>query len=856
MKKWIFLFVLGISLSGHAQLPVKLKYDQLIYSYDSATVLVLKGNSTSIYDLSEGNLLLGPTKNHLINFPQTNMYAEIPVKSGDIWIHWFNGDAHTAVRGSDSLCYIGFDQPEFAYGMVDLNGYEYNVETNDFTGNMTDKEKIWSQAKIEKVRDNIYLIQSYRSRSIDALFDEKNPDRVVYNMSGVFNLNTENWIIKPEFKSCYFLNDFVFCLNKDVSENGNFSGTHNVFHLTPQGANLVAGNITAIPDSILAEILWVDGVSSCGDQIHYLTNKNGKLGLVRFHLADPIDSKFEYKEILEPTADFMYYEPFYEKLIMLYRDSINSIHLYHVTQDSDSLIKLASDSMFVTCKWHYNDIILWTSAGCFEIVETENSEFEIKPREDFYSTETSVFGLNFVNDSTAIFSDFFHFDELIFLKSILYPGEDSLDYEGNVVYERDEPLFSKGGVYNLNSGNWIVSPQYQSIDFLADGFLANRYQFYDRSEKKSDELFMSYYHADGSPCFLELTHDEISRDINYLKCLIPYKNPDSMFLSPAAFNHHSQLEIKQKSYYVMCGDMLGLYLAGWNFENDFRTGLYDFIHYNAGFDVTIYLEQDSIYLLSNFDTVAVSQVSGKIIYYQPDQYGTPLDNYRIIAIEGKDTISKSERWDLGYKQTMYISAEIINGNLIINDHNPRANLSCIECRDIAGDHFNRSLYIGSENSSVWKKSGNRWVKVSLFYATIHPVSNGWFIVSTGFYDEELEYWEYSNDSTYAKSVDARYLILDSNFNAISLLDYFDFPYIQDLGFGISVRLDSGYSFFVTYDGVAITNAEWDRFELENGKLKAVLDTKYEVDEDGDLILNEFGVPNEIVSQTIRYYTLP
>lgn len=80
--------------------------------------------------------------------------------------------------------------------------------------------------------------------------------------------------------------------------------------------------------------------------------------------------------------------------------------------------------------------------------------------------------------------------------------------------------------------------------------------------------------------------------------------------------------------------------------------------------------------------------------------------------------------------------------------------------------------------------------------------------------------------------------------------------MQDLGFGIKIKLDNGFSFFVTYEGIAITDAAWHDFELENGKLKAILQTTYLFDEEGNQVFDEFGYPVQATTQTIKYFKLP
>ena len=101
-------------------------------------------------------------------------------------------------------------------------------------------------------------------------------------------------------------------------------------------------------------------------------------------------------------------------------------------------------------------------------------------------------------------------------------------------------------------------------------------------------------------------------------------------------------------------------------------------------------------------------------------------------------------------------------------------------------------------------------------------------------------------------IEKHYFLLNSDLKAISYLDYFDFSDVVDLGFGYKIKLHAdGKYFFMTYDLEALTNAEWDHFEKENGKLKAMIYTVYDKDYWGKIKIDSFGMPVEKVSSTTK-----
>lgn len=132
------------------------------------------------------------------------------------------------------------------------------------------------------------------------------------------------------------------------------------------------------------------------------------------------------------------------------------------------------------------------------------------------------------------------------------------------------------------------------------------------------------------------------------------------------------------------------------------------------------------------------------------------------------------------------------------------------------------------NSVIFKKSQNNiWEIASPNYSTIVAAGIG-FITKTPRIDapkigpdfDGIFIFKDSSDIHLDRVETERFVWLDANLSAKSFLDYYDFNNITDLGFGLQFETDNG-SFFVTYEGKAITNDVWDRFEIENDQLKAI-----------------------------------
>jgi len=204
------------------------------------------------------------------------------------------------------------------------------------------------------------------------------------------------------------------------------------------------------------------------------------------------------------------------------------------------------------------------------------------------------------------------------------------------------------------------------------------------------------------------------------------------------------------------------------------------------------------------------------------------------------------------KEQLFISVD--DSQLVVN--NPR------DIRDedyfydeIYGSEFNTSFRCSSEASSVWKWNGLRWEKKSPYYASLEQIHGG-FIASSGYVEENtLDYSTVESvgfPSSIHTEIPTRYFWLDENLEARFYGDWVDFDKVENLGFGVAIWI-RGQAAFVDYSGKAITDAEWHRFELENGKLKAIRDEIILFDSEGYEMLDENGDVMKSSEGAIKYF---
>ena len=847
MNYFLFFLMLGFSFLSFGQLPKNLKYDALTYSYDSATVIITSGKKMAVYDQVNWRYLIPPTKSRLVNFPRSHQYAEIPLDGGPLCIYGFDGGNSFSVCGSDSTCSLAFMNPEMASYIVSANGLAYDAKSENYTGQKIAPELEWIGYEISKHQD-FYFISDYQKEYYIAGYPGESRPVSAFAKSGVYSLSENKWVLEPVYESCHMLNDFVFCLRAteqkefDAQENTvKKSYSYDIYEMTNEGMIPHNSLSTDLSTVVLAGMLQLDRVHATDSSSYCITEKDGKMGFIYFSLYEDTHftkPAFEFNELLQPTADFVFYEPHYSKLAVVFRDSVSRVQIYHLNQQKQALMLLGSDADWALYEWFSGDPIpresFFTASKSFDMLCDVPGEYYLEQKTEKMDYAYSGVGVSMINDSLINLLDYFQGNKLEAVKSVRYPDEDSLDSYNTALYKnRNE--FARSGIYNLNAHSWLLEPIYMQIWAGSGKFLAS----------DMDEVF-SVFNQDGTLEISGLTLNDIYTNPEHLKIACEYKDIDEFFEAPNGYWHHTLLDQevwpnRNKLFYVRSNDSLALYAPGWFFENTSTEDFYEFVHYQPDLDVLYYLEKDSIFLRSCMGNFSVPKKDGKFILNVSNLYSDPV-SYELLKISGNDTVRYGEL-EAAYEALTTISLEIKNGVLIVNDHTSK----------VTGT-YGGELFFESENSATWKKSDNGWTKISPYYATLEPVKNGCYIASTGFFNEN--YFGSETKDARMQEVPARYFLLDSNFNAIPFMDYFDFPHIEDLGFGIKIKLENGFYFFMTYDGVAVTDAAWHDFEIEKGKLKATLHTTYQLNQYGEQVLDEFGIPVELTSETVKYFMLP
>jgi hypothetical protein len=869
----VFLFM---TFSILAQTPKGLKYDQLIYSYDSLTALVIKGKTTGIYNFQKNEFSVSPSKNIFFNFPQTNAYAEFSAKEETISMHWISSSDYLFAKGSDSSCYIGVLE-QGSGNLVSLNGRVFDKLNGDVAHTSQDEEKFETLVKIEKLNNGHFLITNYQAGYVDTSFDRYVP---AFNLSGVYDLNQTKFLIEPIYKQCYVVNQFVLCLKETEvvayrreDELPEFDYSYDVYFLMeePGFYELYYEDVIELDQSKATALLAVGGYSSLysEDGNHWIYPVGSKYGFAKLQLFEDVEGKiphFVFQNILPPVYDFIAFSNEYQKIITLKEYRLQDLVMYHIFNGNnlETIDSICSSNItldyFDRDPTSDEDNFLLIQNQLYSIKSDTLGNYNLLESDQLDPPYFSNFGMTLLDDSLLVVHNYR--DEILApYPYVTLNGDDSVAYNGDGSSYTVNPIiadyFGHSGVFDLKHGDWRISPGAVTIAGGKSGFV---YRHPVRVDNDMTKVFFNYAISKGPASENWRFIEEAVFEENPMLYRYAYNGliADTVFEGPNGFFHHQEYDNENsKTYYMSGNKQMGIYSPGNDFRNQVTDETFEFVHYNPTLEVYFYLAGDSIHFSSPFCQAAVSKKSGKIIFEQPDQYGDPVHTFQLTLIEGKDTTVTGESMQ-EFRTSTICSIEIIADVLIVNDHSDYVEISRNE--EFIGDAgmISDRITFESENSSVWKKdSSGNWIKISPYFASIEKIPNEMFIAHSGYYSYEIDSYNGPSDPK-GKTIDARYFILDSVLHAKSYMDYFDFAYIEDLGFGLKVQLNKGDKFFfMTYSLVAVTNAEWDRFELENGKLKAIIDTQYEEDpETGEPIYNEYGTPNEIVSSTTKYFKLP
>ena len=770
-------FILGIligfsSLSLSQDLPKKVKYDSLLYSGDSSYVAVFKKKKSGIYNVKKGEYALPMTKHQtIIHSPYFNIFTV------------FNKE--------------GFKSYE-AFNPELLKELDKN---NTMVGG--------AKFLIEEMSDGKYLVTN-----IEYKFSGVQKDGVLkfnydepFEGSGVYNHELKKWEVPRKYTEIFELGNALFALKHeetewemdgDIKKKASYIGHYDIYTRNKAGLwTLNKENVSSV-DEIPAQIVF--GYDEIKSNENLPTHHQGKRkdGKWDYFIMDLFMDGFswnpevKFEMVSERIELAVVHEE--ESLIITY-GSLDSlpIKLFGFKKDKhplDTTYTFLLEEGKINVRYGTNDLETFRIYGDKESRMLSTLNFQ-------KGTIKMNFGIQKLNDELIkVYNS--SFERFQRLESVMYPGEDSINFNGNTVYE-PQGSTSATGIYNVKSGKWEIEP------FYYDCHLGREIKVYGHLYRETDdrnmyEINYNLVHDSGED-WSDIPADTLAANQYVLGEVLWDINADKVFPVRQNGGPLFYYETKGKIGTIEVYDlMLGQYNI---------TPPADYLYNNPDIRFVFKLENDSIQLSFRDTLYQVPAKNGKIILnYDAIDNGLNGPWVEIYLVENGDSTSFAFEDHLIHTSKTSASLELDeNGRLVMNDEMYQfVTLWGYEMDDEV------VLKVSLHSSAIWEYYENKWEKASPSYMGIHE-TNGSYIC-------RLELLEYIPNSYTSDYVD-HYVILNDALLPLTFYDYYNFPKVEDLGFGLKVCTDKG-CMFVTYDHQIITKDEWDDFKLaKDGRLMAI-----------------------------------
>ncbi|MFT5820757.1 MAG: hypothetical protein ACI8ZM_002004 [Crocinitomix sp.] len=877
----------------------KVKCDSFLVMKDTSRAIIYRKNKTTVFDKKQGKFRLKPTKDVVFYLQEQDLLVQIGKK--EIGFVFFNEGNKTVSFSNEDPNYSSAQFPDIHNKLMDNLIYFNSAYLNYKNGTIASDEMtkdFWAVRtfNVERLSNNLLLINHVKIPTgvFDLEFEQYFMDDPGIAASGVYSLTARKWLVPAIYESVKIVNNNLICLKRDsivpefVSFNEQFTQlehSYDYYRINDGLVELVQTNITENNEIDLAFFLNVDSVENRSREMNILSNqyttfKNGKQGLVEFQLFNTVDydmmgySNFRYAEIFPPKLDYILNDIKGGNIITLDRSLSAQLTLYRMiyNEDSDeinldSIVSAKNELIYGMAGIEEERVSLdgqifyWPElikAHGFEIPHKEKKTIKYK---GFPIGQKKSCGLQFFNDSLMHVLNFENDEEdlsAIPYQSILFPYEDSIvmDEEGYfmAVYPEANPGYEESGLFNVNTGKWSVERDYKMIHKRSNGMLLEeivrkKFNLYDTES-------YSLLQPDGTFTF----QDVISKDM----AIDPELNKEALFGEslPVTYYEYPEKSIYRENYgyesgsYRYIGDYYAVVLESgdWQIQQPFHTDNFinliphtkpvEFVHYNPSYYYYFWIDQDSLYLEIGGSLYATDRENGKInvdiIEAEDDK------EWRIHLISGEDTL-KDKSYMFSHQAETYTTASfyVEEDLLFINEPQYYDNITPNDIyldgyweEDLEGIY--RFKRFETETSYICQLVNGVWKKVTPYYANIERIPFG-YLVNTG-YEEEI-----INPENYIlEEKPISYLVLDTNFKAISYLDFFDFSEAIIHPFGVQLCMNNA-CFLLDDQGNMITTVNWDEFLLEDGQIKAV---RYKPIEE------DWYMDEELEIEEFKFYPLP
>lgn len=859
MKNIYFLLLLITTQFSYSQSLNDTKYDSIVKIENTDLSLVYSKKKTAVWH-GANFFVAQPTKNYFIFLEAAELLIEVDFKHKAFYA--IVQDENTGGYKRFFLANDGFEADVFqteydgsfllldttAYSLsltkIENTGYRYKIgeiglQLNDHFLHVTDFKNSFYD------KFNEFPLMSIEYPGEDSISIEGNfvyPPVEIFpgvQNSGVYNFKEKNWTIKPNYSQLITYQNKILMSTELDSNKINYDTTsfYTLFQISKYKAITIKNNITNNNKEVVSLMTSYDSIQQLNDQIHYITYKNGKQGLMEYQLfQNDYDHTqkinfFQNSILLEPINDFVYYS-LRQDVSISKTDNFYTINSYRYGEGT-----ISEDSIPVS-----------------GIVGDNNDE------------ETFInLGFNQINDSLLLIKD------IIFEYQEEYPlfdqyGEDSMivnkNGEWDYAYPAPDPGQYHCGLYNLKQSKWVIEPNEYDIQYFGGNSVVVEKPIFDERHIIQSTGYKSIYTLNGELIITDQsTEDLVTKNNNLEKILLqnnetlePYNIgqfsntniPDTLISAP--YYYKIKKENKEKISILDYSGSSEITSTSSEYHNlilfDTQSKFNLYLDNNkSSLSFSILEDSLDIYLIKNSDY--------KMEIYTVLDYEYILSALAVIMTD-KDTIfyefgMKSEEKkateilaDYKNRTKRVITISKIKNEIIYNISNTNGNYHFYgtDYEEYGESDENFTHNWEQEYAAVYRKTNENWNKVSPNYNVITKVPFG-YICKTGSYSYVHSVY-FGDEVLEQKTILASYILLDSTLKPIGYSDFYNFDLIEDLGFGLKIcpvmekddfnrPIGHGNCFFVDYNGRVLCDAKYDSFEIKDSKIYGIKNEVPQID---------------------------
>ncbi len=889
IAKFLVVLFTTIVLQGRAQAP-NFKCDSLQMSESGQFAIVYIGAKQGLLNTKSGDFEWPMSKSPIFYF---GIFSEheifIRYSENEIQSRCFtDAGVLTQINSpKDSMIFSlpGMMSDDSEAGKVAVNNFRYSWKNGAFE----EIDHLFSIRGLQRgiVRDSpTRLIISHFNLTDNLVYGD---DTVISNeaiaLSGLYDLETKTWIIPRKYLEIQNVNGYYFCSRVSEQRLGNnYLLANYQYDVYSAKGLLVQSGMQKLDERFVTGVLGMDSVEFASDSIHVVTMKEGKQGLIRFHLLDRSSTEFldfRYQVLLPPVHDFVQLSRTLDLVITYDSMAVLPITLYDfraasqwglrhdcldsITSAKNSIIALSSDylSQIVLADERRYRYLKLEPVGF--VMQDEGIPLNPEDASDIFSTwwydrPTLTFGIGQVLQDKLVLTSLIRSSTLNAGEPIWDENDGTthyVDYLGNEILPNYTPAVQRCGVYDLSLKKWAVEPRFSNVQLGYDGMLLQ--ELFAGENGENEHAVYTVQNNDGRIIADNLTIEQVLADTGFFRHITPTTvRVDSFFCSPSA--ERTRLKNRGDFYYYTAGDKIGICkLSNGISLVDAKVVAepFEFVHYSEAGNFMFALTIDKLWFI-NPDTM-LSVGRDKTLSFLYGLRNSDVFTGEVLKMNVGDSteIIYQNGIENNELRSWKASVQLIDGKYLVLNDSRQISEYGYYFDEIWGNEYETRLSMEAEASSVWEWQDTRWIKATPYYAGVIPVPCG-YITRTGFFHEDgLDFSSRGSDQPPTPTVmntPSRYFLLDKNFAALFFGDWLDFDLVEDLGFGIAIWMN-GNAAFIDYTGKAVTDAEWDRFEMEDGKLKAIRNLLYRFDEIGNVMLDENG--NEIILReaTEKYFFL-